>query len=85
MSDTMRFFVVDDIVTGAIRFIFRKRYADGGLHLERYDPATDAWVDAVAAVAGYLYNGEVGADEITAYEAEALRERLRTAGGGVTP
>ena len=75
----MRFFVVDDIVTGAVRFIFRKRYADGGLHLERYEPVTDAWVDAVAAVAGYLYNGEVGADEITADEAEALRGRLHAA------
>ncbi len=67
-----RFFRVDDL-SGAFRYVFRDRRTEDGDFLERYDPATRTWVKAPPTVMSYLYNGEIGATEITEIEADALR------------
>lgn len=66
-----RYFRVDDL-TGALRYVFRERITDLGLFLERFDPARGEWVEDNEALAGYLYNGETGATEISEAEALAL-------------
>ena len=66
-----RYFRVDNL-SGTFQYVFRDRRTDDGLFLERYDPASGTWIEATAQVIPYLYNGEIGATEITWREADAL-------------
>lgn len=66
-----RYFRVDDL-TGALRYVFRERRTPEGHFLERFDPKTGTWIEDDEALAGYLFNGEDGATEITETAALAL-------------
>lgn len=57
--------------------VFRRRREPKALFVERYDVPSGSWVDDMAGLAGYLYNGEVGATPISEEEAHRLIETLK--------
>jgi hypothetical protein len=67
----IRYYRVDDLA-GALRYVARERRSEEGLFLERFDPTQGKWIEDTEALSAYLYNGEIGATEITEAEALAL-------------
>jgi hypothetical protein len=75
----MRYFRLINVFTGEATGVFRKRVDETGLYLERFDPKTGGWIEDTPALAGYVYNGEVGAEEVTVEAARDLMARLSPA------
>lgn len=63
-----------EIATG----VFRHRDLGPGMgaYLERFDVPTRTWINDYAALTGYLFNGEPGAETIAPDDAERTILRL---------
>lgn len=49
-------------------------FEDGEIHFERIDEHAKCWVEDEESLAGYYYNGEVGAEKITNEKADELTQ-----------
>lgn len=56
----------------AVAAVYRIRTDDSGLYVERFDPAAGDWTPGPGTFLRFVNEGELGADEISAEEAERL-------------
>lgn len=56
----------------AVAAVYRIRTDDSGLYVERFDPDAGSWTPGPETFLRFVNEGELGADEISAKEAERL-------------
>ena len=52
--------------------LYRIRIDDDGLYVERFDPRATAWTEGPPTFLRFVNAGELGADEISADEADCI-------------
>ena len=72
MAIGTRYFGLLDPEFRRVVSVFRLRETRDELHVERYDPIAAAWTAGPSSLFRFVNGGEVGADEISKADAEAL-------------